>query len=364
MAESTRQGRESAVTVLHILASAGPESAAITRAVLSLAEHLETSPYRVRAVFLQEDGPWLARFRAAGVPADFVRWSGRLSDAGGLLRFWRLARQHAGALVHQHTGGRAVTWAARAATGGPVLAHLHAYALETGAEPQTLFVPPADAFVAVSKAVATKIGRAHVTVVYPGTESEGAIAQPEPGLIGAAGRLVPIKRFDLLLQAVAALKDELPSLRIELAGDGSESATLRAMAEKLGIAKRVTFLGWRDDVRYIMARWNLFVLPSEREAFGIAALDAMSCGVPVVGTRVGGIPELVEDGRTGILVEPGNLPALAAAIRELLTNDPRRNEMRAQSRSRATQVFPALRTARELRTIYDRLALESPKAAR
>lgn len=137
----------------------------------------------------------------------------------------------------------------------------------------------------------------------------------------AAGRHVPQKGFDLLLEAYRLLISECPGApRLVLAGDGPERARLGRLARHLDIADRVELPGWCDRLRIVelFRSCAAFVLPSRQEPFGIVNLEAMAAGKPVVASRVGGVPEIVVDNRTGLLVPPGDPRRLAAALARLI----------------------------------------------
>jgi len=139
-----------------------------------------------------------------------------------------------------------------------------------------------------------------------------------------AGRLASNKGLARLLSAWALVAPKHPGVDLVLTGrDWGEEARLRAQAARLGLAPRVRFVGHLPDAEYreTMAHARVLVLPSEWEAFGIVLLEAMACGVPCVATRVGGVPEVLEDGREGLLVEPGDEAALAIALDRLLADE-------------------------------------------
>ena len=139
-----------------------------------------------------------------------------------------------------------------------------------------------------------------------------ALATPEGApLILALGRLHPNKGFDVLLEALAALPDHW----LWLAGDGPLRAALGAQAEALGVAGRVRFLGWRDDMPALLAAADALVCPSRIEPLGNVIIEAWAHGVAVVAADAEGPRQLIEDGRNGLLVPREDAPALAAAIR-------------------------------------------------
>jgi glycosyltransferase involved in cell wall biosynthesis len=128
------------------------------------------------------------------------------------------------------------------------------------------------------------------------------------------------KGIDVLIRAFSKIKEYDPAIELLLLGDGPLRKEHERMAQSMGIANRVRFLGdrGRQDVVKLLHACELFVLPSRAEPFGIAIIEAMACRKPVVATRVGGIPEIIEDGKSGLLVEPDDPDALSKAICRLL----------------------------------------------
>ena len=133
-------------------------------------------------------------------------------------------------------------------------------------------------------------------------------------------RLAPYKGVDVLLMAFARLLDAGAEARLRIAGRDKSRGGLQAFARRLGLGSRVSFLGELSPRRLAreLSRASAFVLPSRRDNLPIALIDAMALGLPVVSTRAGGIPELVEHGRSGLLVPPGDPRRLEAALRSLL----------------------------------------------
>ncbi len=145
-------------------------------------------------------------------------------------------------------------------------------------------------------------------------------AAPDVPVLLAMSALVRRKGIDVLLVAAAALGARGVRAQLWIAGDGPERGALAAQVRQLGLAEQVRFLGRRDDVGDLLAACDIFVLPSRREGLGVAALEAMAAGRPVVASAVGGLRDAVVDGRTGVLVPPEDPAALAAAL-ERLTGD-------------------------------------------
>ena len=144
-------------------------------------------------------------------------------------------------------------------------------------------------------------------------------AHPDEALLLHVSNFRPVKRVEDVVEVFARVASEIPA-RLLMVGDGPERARAFELAQQLGVIGRVHFLGSFPDVQTVMGIADLFLLPSNKESFGLAALEAMSCEVPVVAARAGGIPEVVEDGVTGRLAEVGDVDAMAHAALEILKN--------------------------------------------
>jgi glycogen(starch) synthase len=156
-----------------------------------------------------------------------------------------------------------------------------------------------------------------------------------------AGRLVPQKGCDLAIGGFALLAAQFPAVQLVIAGEGPERAALEATAARLGIAGRVTFLGAlpRDRLISVMAGSVVLLVPSRDEPFGLVALEAAHAGRPVVATQVGGLPEVVAHGVSGLIIPPDDKQALAGAVAALLLNPALADRLGAQARARARQQF-------------------------
>jgi len=150
-------------------------------------------------------------------------------------------------------------------------------------------------------------------------------------VIGYVGWLIPIKGVTHLVNAMARVVEQHPKSILVLVGKGDEKGEeeikLKEQVERAGLADKVRFLGWRPDVDEIMGCFDIFVLPSLNEGMGRVLVEAMAAGLPIVASRVGGIPDLVKDGRNGLLVPPADASALAKAISDLLAEKKNRNRM-------------------------------------
>jgi glycosyltransferase involved in cell wall biosynthesis len=193
----------------------------------------------------------------------------------------------------------------------------------------------------------------------------GIVSGPEPAAyageaprLAVVGRLVPVKGHDVLLRALARARRDLPGLEVEIAGAGPLDAELRAQATALGLDGVVRFVGHVPGAASVMERAAVVVVPSLGEGFGMVALEAMERGRAVVASAVGGLPEIVADGETGVLVAPGDPDALAAAIVAVACDLGRARALGAAGRARAVAEFSqercAARTAELYRAVLDR----------
>jgi glycosyltransferase involved in cell wall biosynthesis len=217
-----------------------------------------------------------------------------------------------------------------------------------------------DAHVAVSEAGARVVeqaiglGEGAVGVIYNGVADAAVTARPrvvEGPVVGYVGRLSPEKGLDVLLRAVRSL----PEVTAILVGDGPDRHRLERLGSELGISSRVRMLGWQADPRPWFPGFDVFALPSRHEALGLAAVEAMLAELPVVASAVGGTPEVVADGDSGILVPPDDPDALAAALGSLLADQDRRQRMGLLGRKIARERFDLARMLREYESLYDEL---------
>lgn len=180
-----------------------------------------------------------------------------------------------------------------------------------------------------------------------------ALASPDEKILMHVSNFRPVKRVTDVVQVFARVAQRIPA-RLILVGDGPERPRAAESAERLGVSDRVTFLGKHSSVADLLACADLFLLPSESESFGLAALEAMACGVPVIATRVGGVPEVVPEGRAGRLAAVGDIDGMAEAAVELLTDRERWREASAAGRSAAVERFSAERIVPVYERYYER----------
>jgi glycosyltransferase involved in cell wall biosynthesis len=216
-----------------------------------------------------------------------------------------------------------------------------------------------DAIIACSQAVADCLPGRHAEVIYAGVETGSCPPEMVPPLgplkLGVLARLIPLKNVESVIKATSRLADMGIEVRTEIAGSGSSESSLRELVSSLGVADRMRFLGWRKDVDRLLASWDLLVVPSLEEGFGLSALEAMAAARPVVASRVGGLSELVVDGVTGRLLPPGDTDALVRCIAELASDRQRLALMGVEGWKRARRDFSTELMARRTAELYDRL---------
>jgi glycosyltransferase involved in cell wall biosynthesis len=347
--------------VLHLLGTAQPSGAGVARIVRTIATRLDPTKYGVHAWFLGENGPLAAELHSAGVSVRVIQWSQGARDPWGAWRFWRNVRRTHFAIVHVHSGARSVSGLVRAATGAALVVHVHGRILEArGQRPMPIRVPNADAVIAVSRAVAQQVQDGAARVIYTGVESPDRhhLGSASGHVLGVAARLVPVKGVADVIRAVAQVRNGVPDVRLEIAGDGPERPALERRVRELGLSDCVAFLGWRADLASVFSRWDVFVQASHEEGFPVALAEAMAAGLPAVATAVGGTVELVDAGRTGWLAPPEDPDTLAGRLRGLLADSQQRRAMGAAARARMRDCFSADRMAREIEALYEELLAE------
>jgi glycosyltransferase involved in cell wall biosynthesis len=231
--------------------------------------------------------------------------------------------------------------------------------------------------IAISEAVAAQFAhltpRTPVRVIYngvpldrfrPGEPPAGLRAElgldPEGEVVAVVGRLAPWKGHGTLLEAMRLVREQRPRARLLVVGEvafweKSFATELRRQAQAADVASATVWAGFRTDVAELLRLCDVFVLPSVNEPFGRALVEAMATGKPVIGTRSGGVPEVVKEGESGLLVEPGNVPELAAAITRVLSDRSLAADLGEAAWRRANRYFCVRRAAREVQEVYEEL---------
>jgi len=205
-----------------------------------------------------------------------------------------------------------------------------------------------DAVVAVSASVREYVARnlriaePRLVTIHNGIRARASVGAPRPDgslTFITVGRLAPVKNQALMLGAFARVAREHAGARLRIVGDGPERSTLETQVRGLGLDGRVEFLGFRDDIETLLAQAHVFLMSSHYEGISIAILEAMRARLPVVASRVGGVPDTVTDERSGLLFADGDEEGMARAMGRLVRSDRERAEMGEEGLRRLQQEF-------------------------
>jgi glycosyltransferase involved in cell wall biosynthesis len=331
----------SRIRVVEVLAT-GTNGGA-QESLYSLVTRMDTSRFEVSVVALTP-GSSVRKLERAGIPVCVID-SPNDDEAVAQLAAYLIT---VGAdVVHNHMfraeviGTRAAL--AVAATGRPrplIVSTVHSSRIRSREDRALIraLTPQMDHLIAVSSSIVHKVieeGRvgAPITLIRNGVDlvrydhqepcctlREEYDMTPDAQIVGVVARLEPEKGHRTLLDAWPEVLRQIPNAWLLVIGEGSRREDLEAQARELGIQHRVVFTGRREDVPAVTAALDVAVLPSYREALGLSVLEAMALSRPVVASNIGGIPEMVEDGVTGLLVPPADPMALASAITRLLAD--------------------------------------------
>jgi N-acetyl-alpha-D-glucosaminyl L-malate synthase BshA len=192
------------------------------------------------------------------------------------------------------------------------------------------------------------------------SEARRRFAHPDEFLLMHLSNFRPVKRVTDAVKVFARVAAQAPA-QLVLIGDGPDRSTAEWLAHDLGIQAQVHFVGKQERVSNLLGLADLFLMPSQLESFGLAALEAMACKVPTIATRVGGVPELIEDGVTGLLFPMGDVDAMAAGALSLLKDRERLDAMREAARKDAKKRFCANLVVPQYVRFYGQVLGGSPK---
>jgi len=346
--------------VLDLVACLDPDRFAISVACpteSTLWRSLEPLAWVERHPLAPERGPSprdaasLARLLRLAAAADVVH--GHSSKAGFLARVAAAARGRSARCLFTPHG-----WSFWSATGGAARAYL---------ELERLAARWCRLIVAVSEhereaGLAAGVGRPEqYRVVGNGVDLARfrAAPAPVPGRVVMVARIAPPKRHDLAVRALALVRRRVPEAELLVVGDGPGRPALERHSRELGLTCAVRLLGTRSDVPDLLASASCVVLASDYEGCPLSVAEAMAAGVPVVGTAVGGVRELVAEGETGYLTPPGDAEALARAIERVLCDRERARRLGAAGRERARRELGRERMAARVAALYEELLSSS-----
>lgn len=377
---------------LKLLHVATTTAGGLGQSLLAITTGLNRARFDVQVAF-GTGHPFDNAFCAAGIPVyplALSRGMNPLRMALCFLQLRKILKTQAFDIVHVHgsLAGILGRLAARVAKTPVIIAELHGYATRDpdGFLENTVFRwleqrldPITDAYVAVSAAVARAwVARgvttaARVQVIHHGIDLDrfacsaaatpSAVAAAKVKVIGTVCLLETRKGMLDLIEALPGVRDRFGAVQCWIVGEGPLKPALQKRLDEMRMTDAVRFLGWRDDIPQLMAQFDVFVLPSRRESFGLVFLEAMACRCPVVATRVDGIPEVVAEGVTGLLVDPGNVEQLGAAIVRLLRDEALAKRMGEAGRQRVSTQFSHSAMARAYESLYEKLCAAIPDSA-
>lgn len=371
--------------ILHVVP---PARGGLRRHVISLLGRLDGERYRSAVVFAAY--PLRAPVEDPAFPASSPGDPATRLPTVSLLAPWQLRR-----LVHRlrpdliHCHGAKAALVARLALAGaasaarvPVVYTVHGISAPNSPGLQRLIgglerrlVPATAAYVAVSRAVAEGVACAwgvppdRLHLIPNGIDPAGFRSLPRKAsarrllgldparpVVGMAARMAREKGPDLFLRAARVVADRKPWCQFLVAGDGPLLSEARRLARSLGLEEAVAFTGHVPDVRLALAAMDVYVLPSRSEAMPIGLLEAMAAARPVAACRVGGVPEAVTHGRSGLLIPPGDVPGLAGSVCRLLEDEVCRRRLAAAGRQRVQREFDVGLMVGRVAALYERLA--------
>lgn len=369
--------------VVHVIDGLGAGGA--EQLLCAYAPHLRAlgKPVSVLVLSDRNGNPRAHTLREAGIPVRLVPVD-KLRRLDQISTFVRALRAERPMLVHAHLEFSSLLSAAtRRLHGAPVVATLHTLETPTLANRDGMrrlvmhkaLDRCADRVLCLSVAAKTLMrqnGLAHAPIdVIPNGIDIEAFRPAQPATRAAVRRelglspdapviltvavLRPAKGIDRLVTALAAVRQHHPDVELLVVGDGPQLAALQRQAAEEGVADCVRFTGFRSDIAAIMGAADVFVLPTLDDAQPTVVMEAMACGVPVIASAVGGIPEMMQDDDAGILVPPNDVVALAEALGALLADPARRQRMSAAARRTAVLRFSLERQAARLNALYDDL---------
>lgn len=358
------------------------------RQVLNLVHGLDTERYRVEVACLKRWGAMLPEMEATGVPITEYKTTSLYNHVAvwNQMKFLRHLQKRKVEIVHTY-GFYSNVFAlapARLAGAAAVLASIR----DTG-EHQTpmqkriekLFCRMADCIVTNAEAVRKRLtdegyDAEKIVVIHNGIELARYARKPaELGLhrelgvsshtplVAVFARLNELKGIQYFLRAVAGLIERFGNVRFLIVGDGASRPELEKYSAQLGLTRHVVFLGFRLDVPTLLSEIAVSVLPTLSEGLSNSLLEAMAASVPVVATRVGGNPEVVEGGVTGLLVPPRDAEALGQAIGQFLEQPSLGTKFGLAGRERVSKQFALEQMTQATERLYERLAQRPGKVA-
>jgi glycosyltransferase involved in cell wall biosynthesis len=354
------------LNVVHVVASL--DVGGLERVVLDVVTHADRTRVAPRVICLDRLGAWASRLSDAGIPVECVpRADGWMP--GRILRLARLLRASAADVVHTHNVKSHLhgALAARLGGGAVVVSTKHGRNFPTtviGRVANRFACRSCSDLVGVSRDCAAiwheleSADADKVSVITNGIDVSAfpysSRPEPAPPRAVCVARLSAVKDPLTLLRATRRVVDIEPAFRLDLVGDGPLRSAVEAAIGELRLGDAVRVRGTMDDVRAALMEASFFVMASTSEGVSMTLLEAMATGLPVVATRVGGNPEVVADGKTGLLVPPRAPEALANAMLWMLQHSAARQRMGRDARRRVEERFSLRQTVDAYEQLYRR----------
>jgi len=378
-----------------ILLVAPPAEGGIATHIIFLLDGLRKAEYSIRVV-CEQDGRIAQAAAASGSPVHGMVCAAQGGPVRVAMRAIRLARviaEFRPHVVHTHSYGATAIGSAACAIArwSSLVITIHNYPPATdsvrprGGGARRAFemaVRRAKHIITVSEALRRSLVAAYPdvmarsTTIYNGVETQKPPSRDpaevrreigipaEVGLAGAVARLAPQKGILEFIRAARLVADAHPSVAFALAGGGPMMPEAVALRQELGLERQLHLIGHTEGVKDFIASLDLLVVPSLSEGSSVVAMEAMALGKPVIATAVGGVPEVVSAGETGVLVQPGDARALADGILELLRDPARAQEMGERGRQRAVREFDVKDMVEKTKAVYADVMRDDLRAGR
>jgi len=363
------------IKIMHIAGSLNYGGAEIF--LVSLLKNLNRERFDITACYVSGGGPLESELTASNIEVIKLPALTRMNLPLCFYRLFRIVKIYKPDIVHTHLFepgvlGRTV---ARVIGVPVIIAHEHGMTLWKR-KPHIMYEKWANRFTDMRVAVSEDIRQNRIsregtapekiitipngvdTVYFDPSRWPPAASRAELGLgmdipiVGTVARLTPVKGLHYLLEAVREISWHIPNVALLIVGDGPLRGGLEQRSRKLGIGDRVIFTGYRSDTAKMLATMDIFVLSSIKEGMPISLLEAMAMQRFIVATRVGGIPEVIQDKISGVLVPPSDPHQLAKAIISSLENRERRNSIAVNARKRAVECFSIKTSSKRIGELY------------
>ena len=311
------------------------------------------------------------------VTMHVISWSGLAAVPLVATRLAKVLREEHCQIVHTHDMRCALaTFLARPFVKLPWLAHVHGWLGDTHRGVHAFYekidkrlVRHADAVAVGSRNAEAEVASLGIrriefvpnAVPIPGLDGESSAIRSDLGiapgelLIGSVGRLQYGKGHDVFIRAFALLRSERQDIRALVVGTGPAAEELKTLAASLGLGGSLNFTGFVDAVEPYVRAMDVVAVPSRKESLPLTVLEAMALERPVAAARVGDLPDVINDGESGLIVPPEDVPALAAALRRLLADEPLRHRLGKAARQRVIETYSIPAMSLRLAEIYARM---------